>query len=125
VYYQQAYAPASYQQEYVYAPPAEYNYAYPEEACDYEYEEMEEAQAVPEAPVVQAQSQGPETAEKEEFLRALRKIENDEEVVIKSTDKVGKGFSKPANGFRGSKYRGVSRNGNQWQVSALILTKRF
>lgn len=54
--------------------------------------------------------------EKQELLKALRQIENDDELVIKSTDKVGKGFSKPNSGFRGSKYRGVSRNGNQWQV---------
>lgn len=62
--------------------------------------------------------------EKEELLRALRKIANDDELVIKSTDKVGKGFNKPSNGFRGSKYRGVSRNGNQWQVLIMVNKKK-
>lgn len=125
MYYQ---APPQYAQyppqDYMYAaPPAEYNYGYPaEEACDYDYPDMEEAEVAPEVPV--AASQDSEGQEKEEFLRALRKIERDDEVVIKSTDKVGKGFSKPANGFRGSKYRGVSRNGNQWQVSASQVTEK-
>jgi hypothetical protein len=50
--------------------------------------------------------------EKDELLRALRKIKDDNELVIKSTEKVGKGFNKPQNGFRGSRFRGVSRNGN-------------
>jgi hypothetical protein len=53
-----------------------------------------------------------EIPEKEELMRALNKIKNEDEIVIKSTDKVGKGFNKSKNGFRGSKFRGVSRNGN-------------
>ena len=59
---------------------------------------------------------------KRKRLFELLQTKRDEEILIKPHKKVFKGDN--VNNFRGSKFRGISKNGNSWQILVMVNRKK-
>lgn len=57
-----------------------------------------------------------------ELVEALHRVRDQNKIVIRTTRKRAKGAD--GENFRGSKFRGVSKNGSQWQVLIMVNKKK-
>ena len=62
----------------------------------------------------------PETARLTELMKLVRQTKNESSIVIKAKPKKRQIATE-----RGSKYRGVSKNGKKWQVSTIVAEKNI